>query len=334
MSESEYSTVQKKEQNFSDIPNLNIILEHPLNFCVSLNWEQLHTLQELQYPGTSTLKRNVLVASYPDRADAVTHKHDFFEILYVYSGTCTHYVEKNFTPLHEGDCCILPPGISHCLVDTENAQIGLVLIHPEALKSLFALLSTSQDSLSCFLRDIFCKQKLDYYLLFHTENNPILCESLFALKDEMLCNDEYSDRLALTKLSVFLLNISRTCQYTERSSHRAVANQDQQILSMIYEQYATITLAQLAETLHYSIPYCSKYLKKNMGCTFSELIQKVRFQQARNLLANSSLPVNQIGKNIGYETPENFFRAFKKVYGMTPSQYRKINKVQEKNSEA
>ena len=32
--------------------------------------------------------------------------------------------------------------------------------------------------------------------------------------------------------------------------------------------------------------------------------------------------MTEVGKEIGYENTENFFRAFKKHYHMTPSQYR------------
>ena len=71
------------------------------------------------------------------------------------------------------------------------------------------------------------------------------------------------------------------------------------MLKIMYDQYKTITLSGLAEQLHYTVPYCSKYLKNVFGCTFSA-----------------------IGKEIGYEHTENFFRVFKKHYHMTPSQYR------------
>lgn len=311
------------EQDFTYSSNLNKMLTHPANSCTSLTWEQVQQLQHFQYPDTASIKRNVLVVPYPPHADVLTHNHTYFEMVYVLSGSCPHHIEKSYSLLSEGDLCILPPGMAHCLIHAEDCQIALIMVHTNTLKSLFAPLSTGQDLLSRFLHDIICKEKLNYYLLFHTEKNPAIREALFSLKEEMTHNDDYSDRLALTKFSSFLLNVARACREAEVSSGEAITSQDQKILSMIYEQYATITLAQLAETLHYSIPYCSKYLKKNIGCTFSELIQRVRFQQARNLLVNSTLPVNQIGKHIGYETPENFFRAFKKVYGVTPSQYRK-----------
>ena len=86
------------------------------------------------------------------------------------------------------------------------------------------------------------------------------------------------------------------------------------MLKIMYDQYKTITLSGLAEQLHYTVPYCSKYLKNVFGCTFSAMIQKIRFQNAECLLRNSDMTVSEVGKEIGYEHTENFFRVFKKHY--------------------
>lgn len=91
------------------------------------------------------------------------------------------------------------------------------------------------------------------------------------------------------------------------------------MLKIMYDQYKTITLSGLAEQLHYTVHYSSKYLKNVFGCTFSAMIQKIRFQNAECLLRNSDMTVSEVGKEIGYENTENFFRAFKKHYHMTPS---------------
>lgn len=323
MSNPDFSFPTRQPNVILDPQQVQKILNHPINQKTSLVWENIHSLQELLYPDTSHLQRNILVANYLPHNKVVEHDHHYFEILYVHSGSCTHHVEKQYSILNEGDLCILPPGMKHYILHADNAQIIMILIKEATLKSLFTILSNSHDLLSVFLHDAICKEKINYFVQFHTTPNTLFQNMLSGLQDEMYQTDEYSDRLALIKFSDFLLHICRTCKDTEVSSGESILNQNQQILSMIYEQYATITLSQLAEKLHYSIPYCSKYLKKNMGSTFSELLQRVRFQKACDLLLASDLPVNQIGKSIGYETPENFFRAFKKTFGVTPSQYRK-----------
>ena len=70
----------------------------------------------------------------------------------------------------------------------------------------------------------------------------------------------------------------------------------------MYDQYKTITLSGLAEQLHYTVPYCSKYLKNVFGCTFSAMIQKIRFQNAECLLRNSDMTPSQYRAAIQEET--------------------------------
>lgn len=44
---------------------------------------------------------------------------------------------------------------------------------------------------------------------------------------------------------------------------------------------------------------------------------------AKDLLAESNEPVEQIAYKTGYENPESFMRIFKKITGLTPTEYRK-----------
>ncbi len=132
--------------------------------------------------------------------------------------------------------------------------------------------------------------------------------------------DDYTDRV----LSGMILLLSTSLIRTHQDAVRTAPDneKDSEIVSLIYEHYDTITLSALAEKLHYTVPYCSKYLKNHLGCNFSELLGKIRFQKAENFLVNSEMTIAEISRTLGYENPENFVRAFKSRYRMTPSQYR------------
>ena len=56
--------------------------------------------------------------------------------------------------------------------------------------------------------------------------------------------------------------------------------------------------------------------------SYSELIENLRFDQATQLLADSDLKVIDIALQLGYEHSPNFSRAFYRVSGLTPQQYR------------
>ena len=58
------------------------------------------------------------------------------------------------------------------------------------------------------------------------------------------------------------------------------------------------------------------------GSTYSEIVQEARFSIASDLLADSDLNIADIAFAAGYENAPHFSRAFKRLTGMTPREYR------------
>ena len=61
------------------------------------------------------------------------------------------------------------------------------------------------------------------------------------------------------------------------------------------------------------------------GKTFGELVTNAKMKKARTLLRNSIITVENIAYEAGYQNVEHFNRQFKKIYGMTPLEYRNAN---------
>lgn len=103
------------------------------------------------------------------------------------------------------------------------------------------------------------------------------------------------------------------------------AGKDERLLEItnyIYANYRTVTLDDLAEKFYLSKPYLSKYIKEKSGMTFGDILKKVRMKKARAMLKSSNATVENISESVGYQNVEHFNRVFKKMYNMTPVQYR------------
>lgn len=74
---------------------------------------------------------------------------------------------------------------------------------------------------------------------------------------------------------------------------------------------------------HYSIPYCSKWIKEKTGYSYYELLTHIKLQKSKQLLLNTTLSISQISKQLSYKNPESFIRTFKKYEAITPQAYRK-----------
>jgi transcriptional regulator GlxA family with amidase domain len=66
--------------------------------------------------------------------------------------------------------------------------------------------------------------------------------------------------------------------------------------------------------------------KSATGSSLIEHLQKLRVEEAKRLLEAGELPVDEISFVVGYEDPSFFRRLFKRLTGLTPSQYRRMFK--------
>ena len=64
------------------------------------------------------------------------------------------------------------------------------------------------------------------------------------------------------------------------------------------------------------------------GTTVRAELRAVRMQRAAQLLVDSSLPVREVASVVGYRQPAHFADAFRRRYGVTPSQYRQAAVLQ------
>jgi len=61
---------------------------------------------------------------------------------------------------------------------------------------------------------------------------------------------------------------------------------------------------------------------RETGETFTEYLSRIRVEEAKRLLATSSLLVYQVGEKVGYPSVEHFSRVFKKLVGVSPVRFR------------
>lgn len=87
--------------------------------------------------------------------------------------------------------------------------------------------------------------------------------------------------------------------------------------------YKEITLQELADRFYISREYISRKFKKVFEENISDYITKIRIEKAKLLLKNPSTKVTEISSAIGYHDDKYFRKLFKKITGVTPSQYRK-----------
>jgi AraC-like DNA-binding protein len=85
---------------------------------------------------------------------------------------------------------------------------------------------------------------------------------------------------------------------------------------------STTSIRDLAQQVHMSESHFSHQVKALLGVAPKTYVREQRIARARELLHSTALSVEEIAALLGYDAPTSFFRAFKRVTGITPGAFR------------
>src|SRR5688572_308261 len=84
----------------------------------------------------------------------------------------------------------------------------------------------------------------------------------------------------------------------------------------------TFTLGKMAASVNLSPPYFCYLFKTITGVPPAKYLKALRMQQSATLLTTTFLSVKEIVRCVGLTDESHFVRDFKRIYGVTPSEYR------------
>ncbi|MCP1442560.1 AraC-like DNA-binding protein [Pseudomonas sp. GGS8] len=108
-------------------------------------------------------------------------------------------------------------------------------------------------------------------------------------------------------------------QNTEFTGRQAWLGRIRQLLAA--QLSAAPGLDGLAEQLNCSARTLRRHLK-DLGCSYQELLDELRFEQAKRMLCEDQLPIYQIAEALGFSETASFRHAFVRWSGVAPSQFR------------
>jgi two-component system response regulator YesN len=82
-----------------------------------------------------------------------------------------------------------------------------------------------------------------------------------------------------------------------------------------------LLLSELAKSVNVSVSHLGYLFRSEIGMSPGQYLIKLRIEKARELLNDSQLGVKEVGYKVGW-AEKGFLRRFKKVCGITPTQYR------------
>lgn len=105
--------------------------------------------------------------------------------------------------------------------------------------------------------------------------------------------------------------------------------EDDNTLSSTIEKYIkdnykdpSLGLNKISDEFQISESYFSHMFKEKTGVNFSTYLENIRMTEAARLIKETDISLNELYIAVGYNNSNTFRRAFKKVYGVTPSAMR------------
>ena len=268
----------------------------------------------------------VLPDGYP-RTGGVYHAHDFYEIVYVYSGHCQTLVSDCPTSLSAGDICVYDLSAVHT-VEFSNPEdkIFNILIRQDLFHWLLLnLLADSDNVSSFFLHILYDKQNSETCIYLKPDEryrSEAIIHRLIEIQKE---NPPHCQTIMKAQLMMLLPELARQYQdeLTTKASQTPHNLHIDAVIEYISKNYKTTSLEDVAGFFGYSARSMTRFLQKHTGYSFREILQDVRFSHARSMLQSTSKPIAEIATALGYQDRSNFEIAFKKYCHITPASYRK-----------
>jgi len=252
------------------------------------------------------------------------HMHDYFEVDLVLSGRCTVIVDGHSYTLGPEDVITIDGHTSHELRSTECTFICV-----QFEQSIFE--QTLPDPQH---PQFFCNSAVQGDNAAFASIRTLVARIIKNNADQQtgyeLRNWAYIYQLMDVMYNNFRLHRTHA---QDVQSHRHAARVTQ-IARLVREHHTeNLSLSRLAEMIHLSAPYLSKFFDQQFGMTFLNYLTQIRLNHAVDELLNTEKIIEDVSADSGFPNSHAFVQAFKKEFGVLPSVYRRQNreKKPEKN---
>ena len=241
------------------------------------------------------------------------HAQEYYEISYVISGQGLVRIDDTILPVSPGDVVINTMGHIH----------GIYSDNKNILRFAYLAFLFNEESLHPQygdLRRYYCGGSFSHY----QDRNDILLLFMRCI-DELYSETSHSRLMVCNYCEQIVVLCSRkTIQAHAGSAAAADAgNTVYRVIRYIDEHLCAIqSIAQLAEELGYSPVYLSHLFKKRTGMTLQKYISYKKNARALDLLKYGNISISQISEQLNFESPQSFSKAFRRIMGVSPRQYK------------
>ncbi|MDN5287835.1 MAG: helix-turn-helix protein [Mucilaginibacter sp.] len=248
-----------------------------------------------------------------------THRHSFYHLVLFTDGTGTHTIDFENFEVKPGQIYFMIPGQVHSW-SFEDFTDGYIINFSASFIQSFILQHGYLDSFSFFsgnLADAVINLPLETYAAIRPLFETILAEAARPTA-------QTGDMIRLLMLQIFI-RVNRL-GINPISTGNPTYNQTllKSFKNLIEHHYADVKLPKDYAALLYIPPnHLNAVCKDIMGVSAGELIRNRVLLEAKRMLTNPQLSINEISIKLNFSDNSYFTKFFKKLENITPEEFRK-----------
>lgn len=261
--------------------------------------------------------------------DCYPHGHeDFSELVVVLEGSAQHIVNSESYMISKGDVFVIDCHTEHAFVNASNLKICNLMFRPEEVFAHIYDIKKLAGFQALFVVEPhysrnyhFCSQ-----LKLKTGDFAVIKKAVEELMEEYTEKASGWQDIVFSRFTLLCISLSKL-YHTERAGSDNEYLKLAVAIAYIENNYCgEISSEELASMSGYSERQFLRLFRSIFSETPSAYIMKLRMKKAYQLLRSGNTTIGEVAWSCGYDDQNYFSRAFKKHYGITPSQCR-INKA-------
>jgi len=257
------------------------------------------------------------------------HSHDFSELVIINSGRGIHFTETDRFPVVAGDVFVLLGDTLHGYDEVEDLSLTNVLFLPKRLQLPVRDIRSLPGYHALFTLEPQYRSEQKFGARLHLETEEMV--RLEAWVDEL--DRELARRKAgyqFVSLALFMEIVAflSRCYGRNRSASSRHLLRIANAVSHIEEHYdETLSLEKLTEVAHLSKSSLTRCFQQALGVSPIEYLIQLRVRKAADLLRSSDTKIIGVAFTVGFTDGNYFARQFRRIMGVSPSEYRRMMQV-------
>ena len=256
--------------------------------------------------------------------------HDFWEMVYVDKGAVCVMSEDEEIVLSQGDVIFHKPNEFHA-IKAHGSEPNFFVVSFVSPSPTMALLEKHHGQLSERLKPFISAIIKEADMTFVIPKNDPALKKL-QKKENAIIGGEQLIKTYLEQLLILLIREKQSVGTAEVFPSKK--SMESHLIDAVKKHLERnvrekISIADVCRHLGYSKSYLCKLFRAQTGCSIIDYGVKAKITLAKRMIRENNLNFSQISDALSFDNPQYFSRVFRRVTGMSPTEFKQTLRLEE-----